>query len=193
MKYLACLLVLVSMSFLPSRVRADEPIKRQYDAAPAMALDATKHYAAIIDTSRGTITVDLFPKEAPMTVNNFVFLAQHHFYDGLTFHRVIPDFMIQGGDPAGDGTGGPGYQFKDETDPTLNSHQFQKGTLAMANAGPDTNGSQFFITHKATDWLQGKHTIFGQVRDAKSQDVVNAVQQGDKINSIKIEVADEKK
>ena len=152
-----------------------------------MTIDPNKSYTAIIDTRRGTITVDLFPKEAPKTVNNFVFLASEGFYDGLIFHRVIPDFMIQGGDPTATGSGGPGYKFEDETDAGKNPHKFQTGSLAMANAGPDTNGSQFFITHKPTEWLQGKHTIFGQVHDAKSQDAVNAIQQGDVIKSIKIE------
>ncbi len=155
----------------------------QYSAPPAMQIDANKTYAATIETSRGKIVVDLFAKDAPKTVNNFVFLAREKFYDGTKFHRVIADFMIQGGDPEGSGRGGPGYRFEDETRGNPNKHKV--GSLSMANAGPNTNGSQFFITHVAPDWLDGKHTVFGQVREG--QDVVNATQQGDTIKSIAIE------
>jgi peptidyl-prolyl cis-trans isomerase B (cyclophilin B) len=158
-------------------------MSKQYSTPPAHAIDPSKKYAATLETSRGTIVVDLFPKEAPKTVNNFVFLAREGFYDGTVFHRVIGDFMIQGGDPTGTGRGGPGYKFEDET--KGNPHHHQVGSLSMANAGPNTNGSQFFITHVKTDWLDGKHTVFGQVRSG--QDVVNAVKQGDKLNSVKIE------
>src|SRR5688500_4879994 len=157
---------------------------KQYPSAPAMSIDVNKKYAATIDTSRGTIKVDLFPKEAPKTVNNFVFLARDKFYDGTKFHRVIPDFMVQGGDPEGTGRGGPGYKFGDEVGPGKPRHK--AGSLSMANSGPSTNGSQFFITHVVTDWLDGKHTVFGQVRDAQSQSVVNAIKQGDTIKSITI-------
>src|SRR3569623_1715973 len=138
---------------------------KSYPSAPAMSIDTGKKYAAVIDTSRGKIAVDLFPKAAPKTVNNFVFLARDKFYDGVKFHRVIPDFMVQTGDPEGTGRGGPGYRFEDETDPRKNPHKHKVGTLSMANAGPNTNGSQFIITHVATDWLDGKHTDIGQVRD----------------------------
>ncbi|WP_407426530.1 peptidylprolyl isomerase [Treponema sp.] len=147
---------------------------------------------AIMETSKGSIVLELFYKQTPLTVTNFVGLAEgtldaakgKHFYDGLTFHRVIADFMIQGGDPEGTGRGGPGYRFADEFDPSLN---FDKpGYLAMANAGPGTNGSQFFITHVPTEWLNQKHTIFGQVVNEESQKVVNAVQQGDKIVKLTI-------
>ena len=147
---------------------------------------------AIMETSKGSIVLELFYKQTPLTVTNFVGLAEgtldaakgKPFYDGLTFHRVIADFMIQGGDPKGNGTGGPGYRFADEFVPSLN---FDKpGYLAMANAGPGTNGSQFFITHVPTDWLNQKHTIFGQVVNEDSQKVVNAVQQGDKIVKVTI-------
>jgi len=148
-----------------------------------MSIDRSKKYSATLDTSRGKIVVDLFAADAPKTVNNFVFLARDGFYDGLTFHRVLANFMIQGGDPEGTGRGGPGYKFEDET--KGNPHKHQVGSLSMANAGPNTNGSQFFITHVVTDWLDGKHTVFGQVRSG--QDVVNAVRQGDKINSVTIQ------
>jgi peptidyl-prolyl cis-trans isomerase B (cyclophilin B) len=158
-------------------------MSKQYSAPPAMAIDPAKKYAATFETSRGTIVADLFPKDAPKTVNNFVFLAREGFYDGTVFHRVIGDFMIQGGDPTGTGRGGPGYKFEDET--KGNPHKHQVGSLSMANAGPNTNGSQFFITHVKTGHLDGKHTVFGQVRSG--QDVVNAVKQGDKLNSVKIE------
>jgi peptidyl-prolyl cis-trans isomerase B (cyclophilin B) len=157
---------------------------KQYASAPAMSIDTNKKYAATIDTSRGTIKVDLFPKEAPKTVNNFVFLARDKFYDGTKFHRVIPDFMVQGGDPEGTGRGGPGYKFGDEVGPGKPKHR--AGSLSKANSGPSTNGSQFFITHVVTDWLDGKHTVFGQVRDAQSQSVVNAIKQGDTIKSVTI-------
>jgi peptidyl-prolyl cis-trans isomerase B (cyclophilin B) len=171
---------------LPLALLAFIAAAKQYPAPPAMKIDPSKQYTATIATTKGDIVIDLFPKEAPVTVNNFVFLSRDGFYDGLTFHRVIKDFMIQGGDPVGNGTGGPGYQFEDETDPTKNPHKFDKpGYLAMANAGPNTNGSQFFITHVPTPWLDGRHTIFGQVR--QGQDIVNAIEKGDKIKYIKIE------
>jgi peptidyl-prolyl cis-trans isomerase B (cyclophilin B) len=148
-----------------------------------MTIDPAKSYAVTLDTSRGQIVCDLFAADAPMTVNNFVFLAREGFYDGTTFHRVIANFMIQGGDPTGTGMGGPGYKFADET--AGNPHKHQVGSLSMANAGPNTNGSQFFITHVATNWLDGKHTVFGQVRSG--QEVVDAIQQGDTLNSVTIE------
>jgi peptidyl-prolyl cis-trans isomerase B (cyclophilin B) len=131
-------------------------------------------------TTKGVIVIDLFPDKAPLTVANFINLSVHKYYDGLLFHRVIPNFMVQGGDPTGTGRGGPGYRFKDECVPEL---AFDKpGYLAMANAGPGTNGSQFFITHVPTPWLNGKHTIFGTVREG--QEVVNSIKQEDKIESI---------
>jgi peptidyl-prolyl cis-trans isomerase B (cyclophilin B) len=160
-------------------------MSKQYSAPPAMSIDPGKNYSATLETSRGTILVDLFAKDAPKTVNNFVFLAREGFYDGTVFHRVIENFMIQGGDPTGTGTGGPGYRFEDETKGSPNKHQ--KGSLSMANAGPNTNGSQFFITHVVTDWLNGKHTVFGKVRSG--QEVVDSVKQGDKVTSVKIEEA----
>lgn len=148
-------------------------------------------YAKLV-TSKGDILISLEFEKTPLTVANFVGLAEGtkdsnrghgiHFYDGLTFHRVIPDFMIQGGDPARNGTGGPGYKFPDEIDSTLKHDA--PGVLSMANAGPGTNGSQFFITHVATPWLDGKHTVFGHV--VEGQNVVNAIRQGDTIMSISI-------
>jgi peptidyl-prolyl cis-trans isomerase B (cyclophilin B) len=163
----------------------ERQMSKQYSAPPPMSIDPAKNYSATLETSRGTIVVDLFAKDAPKTVNNFVFLAREGFYDGTVFHRVIANFMIQGGDPTGTGTGGPGYRFEDETKGNPNKHQ--KGSLSMANAGPNTNGSQFFITHVVTDWLNGKHTVFGKVRSG--QEIVDSVKQGDKINSVKIEEA----
>ncbi|MHB8679841.1 MAG: peptidylprolyl isomerase [Rudaea sp.] len=139
---------------------------------------------AHIVTGRGTIHLQLFAEHAPMTVANFVNLALRKFYDGLTFHRVIPDFMIQGGCPEGSGRGGPGYRFEDEFAPSLKHDR--PGVLSMANAGPGTNGSQFFITHVATPWLDGKHTVFGRVLGPEDQAVVDAVRAGEKIGSITI-------
>lgn len=154
---------------------------KTYSELPPMTIDQNKHYSATFETSKGKIVCELFPKETPIAVNNFVFLARQGFYDGTVFHRVIKDFMIQGGDPAGTGAGGPGYFFK--TEPS--ARKFTTGSLAMANAGPGTNGSQFFITHKPTPWLLGKHPIFGEVREG--QDVVNAVAKGDVLNKVTIQ------
>lgn len=140
---------------------------------------------AVIETSKGAIRVNLLPDKAPVTVANFVNLAQRGYYDALNFHRVIDDFMIQGGCPQGTGTGGPGYRFEDEFDPSL--RHSAPGKLSMANAGPGTNGSQFFITHVPTPWLDDAHTIFGELDSSADQDVVNAIVQGDTITSISIE------
>ena len=137
---------------------------------------------AIFETPRGPINVELYPDRAPLTVANFVNLAKRGFYNGLSFHRVIPDFMVQGGCPQGTGTGGPGYKFEDETQ---NGVKHERGVLSMANAGPNTNGSQFFITHVATPWLDGKHTVFGKV--TSGLEAVDAVKGGDEITSVKIE------
>jgi peptidyl-prolyl cis-trans isomerase B (cyclophilin B) len=178
------LTLLVALLLVPLAACAeDKKDRKTYTKPPEMKIDPNKQYTATIDTTAGKIVCELYAKDAPLTVNNFVFLAKEGFYDGLTFHRVIKDFMIQGGDPEGSGSGGPGYKFADETKNT--PHKFQRGSLAMANAGPDTNGSQFFITHVVTDWLDGKHTIFGQVKSG--QDVVDKIKQGDEIKSIKIE------
>ena len=140
---------------------------------------------ATITTSRGAIKLNLFPEEAPVTVANFVNLASRRYYDGLRFHRVIERFMIQGGCPRGTGTGGPGYQFEDEFHPSLRHDR--PGRLSMANAGPGSNGSQFFITHVPTPWLDDAHSIFGEVSGAEDQEVVNAIVQGDPIESISID------
>lgn len=148
-------------------------------AAPAKSDDLL----AVIVTPKGDIWLTLFPEEAPLTVANFVNLAQRGYYDGLTAHRVIADFMIQAGDPTGTGSGGPGYRFKDEFDPKLRHDS--AGTLSMANSGPATNGSQFFITHKATPWLDDKHSVFGKVVDGQA--VVDAIQKGDTTTAIVIE------
>ena len=139
---------------------------------------------AAITTSKGTINIDLFADKAPLTVANFANLARRGFYDGLTFHRVIEDFMVQGGCPTGNGTGGPGYRFEDEFDADLRHDG--PGVLSMANAGPGTNGSQFFITHVETPWLDRKHTVFGRVCGPEDQAVVDAIEMGDRIESVSI-------
>ena len=140
---------------------------------------------AIFETSKGTIRINLMPEQAPVTVANFINLVRRGFYDGLGFHRVIPDFMVQGGCPQGTGTGGPGYRFEDEFDADL--RHSSPGKLSMANSGPGTNGSQFFITHVPTPWLDDAHTIFGEVEDSADQEVINAIVQGDSITGITIE------
>lgn len=155
-----------------------------YTAPPAMQIDPKKNYVARFNTSKGTFDIQLFADRAPVTVNNFVFLARDGFYNGLNFHRVIADFMIQGGCPRGDGRGGPGYKWDDERS-ALNIPHDSAGILSMANAGANTNGSQFFITHLATPHLNGKHAVFGKVM-GDGQKVVDAVRQGDKIESITI-------
>ena len=134
---------------------------KQWKQPPAMLIDPAKKYTATIKTDKGDIVLQLFADKTPKTVNNFVFLAREGFYDGTIFHRVIADFMTQGGDPTGSGSGGPGYRFADEFRPDLKHSK--PGILSMANAGPGTNGSQFFITHVPTSWLDGKHTIFGEL------------------------------
>ena len=148
---------------------------KQYKTPPALVIDPTKKYTAVLHTSKGDVKIELFADKVPTTVNNFVFLAREGFYDGTMFHRVIKDFMVQGGDPTGTGTGGPGYKFKDEFGPNLK--HTSPGILSMANAGPHTNGSQFFITHTATPWLDGKHSVFGKV--IEGMDVVNAIPERD--------------
>ena len=151
-------------------------------ALPAQSEESMKDIRIIVKTDKGDIEGVLYPSKAPVTVANFLNLAKRGYYDGLKFHRVIPDFMVQGGDPTGTGSGGPGYRFEDECTPEFKHDK--PGIFSMANAGPGTNGSQFFITHVPTPWLDGKHTVFGSV--TKGQDIVNAVAQGDKIKSIEI-------
>jgi cyclophilin family peptidyl-prolyl cis-trans isomerase len=167
-------------------------VAQRYSAPPAMQIDPNKQYQAVFHTERGDFTVELFAKQAPVTVNNFVFLARQGFYDGTTFHRVIRGFMAQGGDPTGTGRGGPGYQFADEPGALALRHE-GAGILSMANAGRDTNGSQFFITFGPTPHLNGKHGVFGRV--VSGMDAVNSLrerdpdrdrQPGDAINSIEI-------
>jgi len=136
---------------------------KRYTSPPKMVIDPAKSYTAKLHTDKGVITLKLHAAKTPRTVNNFVFLAREGFYDGVIFHRVIENFMAQGGDPTGTGTGGPGYTFQDEFDPSLKHDG--PGVLSMANAGPGTNGSQFFITHVATPHLDGKHSVFGKVSD----------------------------
>jgi peptidyl-prolyl cis-trans isomerase B (cyclophilin B) len=156
---------------------------KRYNQPPEMVIDKSKTYTATLKTSKGDIVVELFAADAPLTVNNFVFLAREKFYDGTTFHRVIADFMIQGGDPEGTGRGGPGYRFPDET--RGNPHRHERGVISMANAGPNTNGSQFFITHVQTPWLDGKHTVFGKV--TSGMEVVDAIRQGDVVSTVTID------
>lgn len=156
--------------------------EQQWDTPPEMQIDVSKNYSVTITTDRGTIELELYPQHAPQTVNNFVFLAKQGFYDSVTFHRVIEDFMIQGGDPTGSGSGGPGYRFADECDGNPLRHDAK--VISMANAGPNTNGSQFFITHGATPHLDGRHTVFGKVTSGEA--VVDAVQQGDTMVSVEV-------
>jgi cyclophilin family peptidyl-prolyl cis-trans isomerase len=187
LKIISCLGLAMLSAGVDSMLQAEEAKNKLPDGV----------YAEM-DTSKGKIVIRLEYEKTPLTVANFVGLAEgtkyyskdgegpkaqnKPFYDGLTFHRVIPNFMIQGGDPQGSGRGGPGYQFRNEIDTSLKHDK--KGVLSMANAGPDTNGSQFFITHKDTPWLDGKHTVFGQV--VEGQNVVDSIVNGDTIKSLKI-------
>ncbi|NWK56370.1 peptidylprolyl isomerase [Verrucomicrobiaceae bacterium N1E253] len=174
--YAITLMTMLAASVLAT---ADEAKK---EAAPVAKPAAIEDVKIVLSTSKGDISATLYASKAPMTVANFLNLAKRGYYNGLTFHRVIPNFMIQGGDPRGTGTGGPGYRFADEIHPQL-VHD-GPGVFSMANAGPGTNGSQFFVTHKDTPWLNGKHTVFGKV--SKGQDVVNKIAKGDTIKGIKI-------
>ena len=165
--------------------------QKQWTKTPDFNLDLKKKYFANFKTDKGDIKVELFASKVPKTVNNFVFLAREGFYNDTIFHRVIPDFMAQGGDPTGTGRGGPGYSFRDEFDPTLKHDK--PGILSMANAGPNTNGSQFFLTHVPTPWLDNKHAVFGKV--IEGLDVLLAIPPRDpnlfgapavKLNSVEI-------
>ena len=165
---------------------------KQYSKAPEMQIDPSKKYRAIMHTDKGDIQIDLFAAQAPRTVNNFVFLAREGFYNGTTFHRVIGDFMAQGGDPTGTGTGGPGYKWPDEQSALALKHDGE-GILSMANAGRDTNGSQFFITYGPTPHLNGKHAVFGRVvsgmnvaKALRERDPQRDRQPGDRLNSVEI-------
>jgi len=155
---------------------------KKWDSPPEMQIDPEKIYRTVVETDKGNIELELYPEHAPETVNNFIFLAREGFYDGVSFHRVISDFMIQSGDPTGTGQGGPGYQFEDELEGNPMRHE--TGVISMANAGPNTNGSQFFITHSPQPHLNGNHTVFGKV--IAGQDVVDAIRQGDRM--VKVEV-----
>ncbi len=200
-------LLLISAAFVLAGLRAGESeiSRSQKDAAAAKPSSAAKKEAAptpgetpmpekkesnagltaSIETSKGTIHLNLFPGKTPLTAANFVNLARRGYYDGLTFHRVIDNFMIQGGCPEGTGRGGPGYRFEDEFSPELKHDR--PGILSMANAGPGTNGSQFFITHLPAPWLDNKHTVFGAVASGADQAVVNKIAKGDKIKRVTIE------
>ena len=167
-------------------------MSKQWSTPPEMQIDPNKKYKAKMETDKGTMVIDLFADKAPKTVNNFVFLAREGYYDDVMFHRVIPNFMAQGGDPTGRGSGGPGYRFEDEFHPSLRHDK--QGILSMANAGPGTNGSQFFITHIPTPHLDNRHTVFGQV--VEGLDVLMAIPPRDpnninapavKIKSVEIE------
>ncbi|MCP4415690.1 MAG: peptidylprolyl isomerase [Chloroflexi bacterium] len=155
---------------------------KQWKTQPEMQIDPQKSYAVTMETNKGTIEIELFAEHAPVTVNNFVFLAREDFYNGVSFHRVISNFVIQGGDPTGSGSGGPGYRFQDEF--KGNPHKHGTGYLSMANAGPGTNGSQFFVTHSPQPHLDDRHTVFGKV--TSGMDVVNSIRQGDQMTSVTV-------
>ena len=158
---------------------------KQWQSQPEMLIDQKKNYKANMSTHNVDLELELFVEHAPVTVNNFVFLSREGYYDGVAFHRVISNFVIQGGDPTGTGGGGPGYNFKDEF--VGNPHKHGTGYLSMANRGPGTNGSQFFITHAPQPHLDGHHTVFGRV--TSGMDIVNTIRQGDKMNSVTIHEA----
>ncbi len=179
------ILALVTLLLASCAVTSSEPASTlkpmSYSTPPPMTIDTSKKYTATTETAKGDLVLELFASGVPITVNNFVFLARERFYDGTTFHRVISDFMAQGGDPTGTGTGGPGYTFADE----FTKHTHITGALSMANAGPNTNGSQFFITYAPQHHLDGKHSVFGQLIDG--MDVLKAIEPGDTILRITIE------
>jgi len=178
-------LVLVTLLLASCGGQAPEPAPAPkpttYSAPPPMTIDTSKQYTATIETEKGNLVLELFASDVSVTVNNFVFLASEKFYNGTTFHRVISDFMAQGGDPTGTGTGTPGYRFPDE----FTEHTHVTGALSMANSGPNTNGCQFFITYTPQPHLDGKHTVFGQL--IEGMDVLEKIEQGDTIIRITIE------
>jgi peptidyl-prolyl cis-trans isomerase B (cyclophilin B) len=155
---------------------------KKWETPPALTIDVDQVYLVKLETTKGDIQLELYPEHAPKTVNNFVFLVNEAFYDGITFHRVIASFMIQGGDPTGTGTSGPGYKFEDEL--TSNTLKHDSKVISMANAGPNSNGSQFFITHLPQPHLEGKHTVCGKV--LQGEDVVDNIQQGDVITKASV-------
>jgi len=165
----------------PTPAPKPAPKPKTYSAPPPMVIDTSKQYTATIETDKGNLVLELFASDVPVTVNNFVFLAREGFYDGTTFHRVIPGFMAQGGDPTGTGRGGPGYSFPDE----FTQHTHVAGALSMANSGPDTNGCQFFITYTPQHGLDGKHSVFGKL--IQGMDVLEKIKNGDTIKRIIIE------
>ncbi len=180
-------IILVSVALLSVSCAGEEPESKTekpkpktYSAPPPMTIDTSKQYTATIETEEGNLVLELFAKDVPTTVNNFVFLAREGFYDGTTFHRVIPGFMAQGGDPTGTGSGGPGYRFADE----FSEHSHVAGALSMANAGTNTNGCQFFITYAPQHHLDGVHSVFGQL--VEGMDVLEKIEQGDTIIQITI-------
>ena len=173
-------IVLVLAALLSTSCAGEEPRPKTYSASPPMTIDTTKQYSAIIQTETGNIVLELFARDVPVTVNNFVFLVREGFYNGTTFHRVIPGFVAQGGDPTGTGGGNPGYFFADE----FSQHTHIAGVLSMANSGSDTNGCQFFITYTPQHHLDGKHSVFGQV--IEGMDVLERIKQGDTIKRITI-------
>jgi peptidyl-prolyl cis-trans isomerase B (cyclophilin B) len=172
--------VLILTLFMTGVIKMPSQPPKSYNSPTPMTIDVNKKYTALIKTARGDLTIELYPQDAPVTVNNFVALARKGFYNGLTFHRIIPGFMAQGGDPSGNGTGGPGYKFQDE----FSSRTHQAGSLSMANSGPNTNGSQFFICYAPQPHLNGKHTVFGQL--TQGMDVLKQLVNGDKMNEVVI-------
>jgi len=174
------LLALILTLFMTGVIKMPSQPPKSYNSPIPMTIDVNKKYSALIKTAKGDLVLELYPQDAPVTVNNFVTLARKGFYNGLTFHRVIPDFMAQGGDPSGNGTGGPGYKFQDE----FSSRTHQAGSLSMANSGANTNGSQFFICYTPQPHLNGKHTVFGQL--TQGMDVLKKLVNGDKMNEVVI-------
>jgi len=174
------LIGLVLTLFMTGVIKMPAQQPKSYNSPIPMTIDVNKKYTALIKTAKGDLALELYPQDAPVTVNSFVTLARKGFYNGLTFHRVIPDFMAQGGDPSGNGTGGPGYKFQDE----FSSRTHQAGSLSMANSGPNTNGSQFFICYAPQPHLNGKHTVFGQL--TQGMDVLKKLVNGDKMIEVTI-------
>ena len=174
-------IILLLVVLLSAACSGATPRSKTYSTPPSMIIDTSKQYTATIETRRGNLVLELFASDVPVTVNNFIFLAREGFYNGSTFHRVIPGFMAQGGDPTGTGAGTPGYSFADE----FTEHTHVAGALSMANSGPDTNGCQFFITYTPQHGLDGKHTVFGQL--VGGMDVLENIKQGDSIIRITIE------